>query len=148
MFFYSVFCLVRVEIGILLEQNENKMVKKYFLRIVQENWSLWWGQKFVVRPELSKPVYRMRLLHLAPYNTLLGERATTNLFQTKTVKVASVVTIRDRGSIQSGLRMGGDGILWILCLAQILRAGALPMSGDKDLAAEGLQNTECANLRY
>ena len=43
-----------------------------------------------------------------------------------------------RIEIQSGLRMGGNGILWILCLGQILSAGAMPMSDDE----EGLLNSK------
>ena len=52
-------------------------------------------------------------------------------------------------TMQSGLRMRGEGILWMLCLSQILSAGAwpspLPVSDDEDLTAEGLLNRECAH---
>ena len=47
-------------------------------------------------------------------------------------------------TIQSGLRMGGNGILWILCLGQILSAGAMPMSDDE----EGLLLLNAEYLKY
>ena len=44
--------------------------------------------------------------------------------------------------------MGREGILWILCLGQLLNAaGALPMYDDEDLTEEGLLDyTECQIL--